>query len=243
MKKSLLIALCLLSFGFLQAQIVILEGESNLINGDSSNASEELDLGWDVVCNEAVATDIKCVATVLEMTSGANYQYCWGNACSPWVATNNALQEIVTMSPQESNSSFHIRYRHYGNAGQSVVRLCWMDVNNTTNSFCYDLTFCVDVVGDCVVSVDEVPASAALHSISPNPANDLTLINFELSARPNNASLVIYTMLGEKVQVLPVNQRSGQLRVVTKDLVNGIYFCSLMVDGKKYETKRLVVHH
>jgi Secretion system C-terminal sorting domain len=227
MKQSLL-------FFFLLASIVY---------GTSSNASEELDMGWDVICNTMEATDIKCVATVQQITPGANYQYCWGSACSPWVSTNNALQEIVTMAPQESNSSFHVKYRHYGNAGQSIVRFCWSDVNNTTNIFCYDLTFCVDVEGNCIVAVDEVKSTASIARIAPNPSNDLAVLSYEFSARPNNAQLVIYNVLGELVDSFSVSQRAGQLSVSTKELQNGIYFCSIMLDGKKMETKRLVVHH
>ncbi len=243
MKKSILFSAFALLFSFVNAQIVVLEGENNVLYGTSSNASEELDLGWDVVCNAPQSTDMKCSATVLQLVAGAKYQYCWGDACSPWISANNALPDPVTMATQETNSSFHVKYRHYGNAGQTVIRFCWYDANNPADILCYDVNFCVDVEGGCVISVKETAMEAAIAQISPNPANDIAVIGYEFNARPSNAVLSIYNMVGELVDSYTISQRVGQLRINTKALESGIYFCTLTHEGKKFETKRLVVHH
>jgi hypothetical protein len=199
MKKSLLCLALVLIINVLQAQIVVLEGENNLLYGTSTNTSEELGLGWDVICNTLQTTDIKCSATVVQLVAGAKYQYCWGDACSPWVSANNTLPDPVTMDSQESNSSFHVKYRHYGNAGQSIVRFCWFDANNPSEIFCYDINFCVDAEGGCIVSVKENVSEAAISSISPNPANDVAVINYEFNAKPTNAVLSVYNMIGELI--------------------------------------------
>jgi hypothetical protein len=243
MKKLVFLLSVLFTAASSQAQIVNLSGENNVLYGTSTVTDEELDLGWDVICNASAATDIKCNATVIQMVAGAKFQYCWGLACSPWISANNNLPEIVTMAPQESNSSFHIKYRHYGNAGQSIVRFCWFDANNPSDVFCYDMNFCVDAAGGCVVSVQEVTMEASIAQISPNPANDMTSIAFQFNARPNNAQLSIYNMVGKLVDTYSINQRSGQVRVNTSEMESGIYFCTLTYGGKKYETKRLVINH
>jgi Secretion system C-terminal sorting domain len=243
MKKIVLFLSSLFTLTMVQAQVVDLSGESNVLYGTSANTSEELDLGWEVICNAATSTDIKCSATVIQMVTGAKYQYCWGAACSPWISANNSLPEIVTMAAQESNSSFHIKYRHYGYAGQSIVRFCWYDANNTADIFCYDVNFCVDAEGGCVVDVQEVVTSASIAQISPNPANEMASIAFSFSTKPSDAQLVVYNMVGEMVASYPINQRQGQIRIQARDLNSGIYFCSLVHEGKKLETKRLVVNH
>lgn len=243
MKKSILFILLAGLSSLINAQVVVLEGELNALYGTASNTSEQLEAGWDVICNAAQATDIKCSATVLQLAAGAKFQYCWGDACSPWISANNTLPDPVTMAAQETNSTFHIKYRHYGNAGQSVVRFCWYDANNAAEILCYDVNFCVDVEGGCVISVDEKIVEAAISQISPNPANDVAVIGYEFNARPSNAILSIYNMVGELVDTYTVTQRVGQVRVNTRPLESGIYFCTLAQDGKKFETKRLVVHH
>jgi hypothetical protein len=243
MIKYVLFFWSLFALATAHAQLVNLTGESNVLYGTSANTSEELDLGWDVICNAATSTDIKCSATVIQMVAGAKYQYCWGAACSPWISANNALPEVVTMAAQESNSSFHIKYRHYGYTGQSIVRFCWYDANNAADIFCYDVNFCVDVEGGCVVDVQEVVTTASIAQISPNPASESASIAFSFSTKPANALLVVYNMVGETVATYPINQRQGQIRVIARELNSGIYFCSLMHEGKKLETKRLVVSH
>ncbi|MEN9639741.1 MAG: hypothetical protein RLZZ262_1610 [Bacteroidota bacterium] len=243
MKKSILFIAFAALCSCLNAQIVVLEGENNVLYGTSSNASEQLEDGWDVVCNASQSTDIKCSATVLQLATGAKFQYCWGVACSPWISANNTLPDPVTMASQETNSTFHIKYRHYGNAGQSVVRFCWYDANNAAEILCYDVNFCVDVEGGCVISVKENVVEAAISQISPNPANDVATVGYEFSTRPTNAVLSIYNMVGELVDSYAVTQRVGQMRINTRQLQGGIYFVTLTEEGKKFETKRLVVTH
>jgi hypothetical protein len=242
MKKYLLLIFISVShLGF--AQIVDLDGEINLLVGSSQILDEQLYGHWDVICNADDNTDIRVQASVIQMVSGAKYQYCWGQICSPWIDSNNALNETVTMEPNDTNSTFYVKYRHYGNAGQSIVRFCWYDANNTSDTFCYDVNFCVDAEGGCVVNVQEVVTSATIAQISPNPANDVASIAYSFSTKPTDAQLIVYNMIGEMVASYSINQRQGQIRIQARDLNSGIYFCSLMHEGKKLETKRLVVNH
>lgn len=71
----------------------------------------------------------------------------------------------------------------------------------------------------------------------PNPANKITTIQVEYVG--SHASLTIFTILGEKLKVIPI-MSSGKLLIDISILPDGVYMYTLNVDGNKV-TKRMTV--
>jgi hypothetical protein len=91
------------------------------------------------------------------------------------------------------------------------------------------------------------PKSFELRQNYPNPFNNQTLIRFDLR-RPEEVSLTIYNILGQKVRTLVEGRMSAGSQTVGwdgkdekgNDLSSGVYFYRLKA-GQLTETKRLVL--
>ncbi len=88
-----------------------------------------------------------------------------------------------------------------------------------------------------------IPNKINLAQNYPNPFNPITNINFSL---PNNKFVIlkIYDILGSEVNRI-INERKNagtySVQFNGNDLPSGIYFYSLLLDGKVADTKRMVL--
>ena len=72
----------------------------------------------------------------------------------------------------------------------------------------------------------------------PNPAS--SLVHFDYSF-DGNLSAVVYNLLGQEVLRQDLNANSGQMTLSVADLQEGIYFCTMMVNGRACATEKFVV--
>jgi hypothetical protein len=77
----------------------------------------------------------------------------------------------------------------------------------------------------------------------PNPANDLTKIDFNLPANSRNNKLRLFNAIGGLVKEVAITQKQGTAIITTSNLANGVYFYTVQVDGRSVETKKLIVRH
>ena len=88
----------------------------------------------------------------------------------------------------------------------------------------------------------EVPTTYVLHQNYPNPFNPTTTIRFGVP-RPGRVRLVIYNVLGQKVETLMEGALPPGWHVVHWDassLASGVYFYRLEADGSQ-EVKRMLL--
>jgi len=111
-------------------------------------------------------------------------------------------------------------------------------------------------LGEVITSVEEVggvrnqPAGFFLHPPFPNPLQPITRINFFLH-EPSHVSLRIVSLTGREVIRLverPLAQGNHTISWEGRDqsgkeVVNGIYFCQLMVGTISQVRKILVIHY
>ncbi len=83
--------------------------------------------------------------------------------------------------------------------------------------------------------------SIILDQNSPNPFAEQTTIGYFLPDDVNKAQMLFYNAGGKLIQSVELTQRGkGQLNVFAQDLTNGLYTYTLVVDGKIFETKKMV---
>jgi endosialidase-like protein/type IX secretion system substrate protein len=83
--------------------------------------------------------------------------------------------------------------------------------------------------------------SVVLEQNAPNPFAEQTTISYFLPENMIKAQILFYNSQGRLIQSVELNEKGkGQLNVFGKDLSNGIYTYTLVVDGKIIETKKMV---
>lgn len=91
--------------------------------------------------------------------------------------------------------------------------------------------------------VDELTSNNLLEPCSPNPVSQVANIIYRVTGS-SKVSVTLFDVIGHKVKTLldGESQNSGRYKIPTdvSDLVDGIYFCRLDVNGQSY-TQKLVV--
>lgn len=84
-------------------------------------------------------------------------------------------------------------------------------------------------------------AGAKLEQNIPNPAIGNTVIRYNIPATAKTAFIIITDAAGHTVKQIAVNTKGvGQATVDTQALSAGAYFYTLMIDGKKADTKQMI---
>lgn len=135
-------------------------------------------------------------------------------------AANNSNDEnfLIVYSPRIANLYVQEWYKRYKVAGGTVV------------------------IGVEQIS-SEVPTKFSLSQNYPNPFNPQTTINYTL-ASASNVELKIYDVTGRVVQTLVNEQQSaGTYKATMKalNLASGVYFYTLVANGMKVDTKKMIL--
>ena len=80
-------------------------------------------------------------------------------------------------------------------------------------------------------------------NVYPNPADDVTELDYQVNGPVNEAKLILLNVLGAPIAEYNLDRNDRKVRIVTRDLSTGYYLYQLSVDGKKVATKRLLVRH
>ena len=113
----------------------------------------------------------------------------------------------------------------------------FFDVNNTNDSVAVLVKYTAspENISDDLLSL--VKFSGAY----PNPAINVVYVDYTIPVSVNKASIVITNMLGSKVKEVKLGDLSGKARITVTDLINGIYFYSLVADDQLLLTRKFVV--
>lgn len=76
----------------------------------------------------------------------------------------------------------------------------------------------------------------------PNPFTHETVIKYTLPQQVNNAYMGVYDMTGKQVTTFAITQRgSSSITITSEKLAAGMYFYSIVADGRIVDSKRMVV--
>lgn len=77
----------------------------------------------------------------------------------------------------------------------------------------------------------------------PNPFSAGTLIRYFIPTEVRSAGLQVMTAEGKVIHQLTIEERGeGELVLETQSLPPGVYFYALLIDGKMFESKRMVLN-
>ena len=248
MKKHLYTALiaCLPAVCFAQDPIVtITDEEGNVVNEElvtyAGAAWEFRDtVSLFATMNSDADRTINLRRYELDVVEQSKNFYCWGVCYTAQFAGNIPVWESVNpvygMQPNVTVDNFHAYYEPNGQAGSSLFRFVWFDVDNMDDSTWVDIQF------DAPVGLEENIGGVIGFEAYPNPALDAPMtVRFNLDPSVKGAQLVIYNTLGSKVLTQAVRGTSASVVLPQDQLQPGVYFANVEVAGKALLTRRLVI--
>jgi hypothetical protein len=243
MKKILLSALFLLFLSGIFAQsfsltdtngVAITAGSTIQFIGDPTDEVIQAIVYVKNNSNEAKEVKVKKVISAGDTLAGTINTFCWGLCYPPTTYISPYPQTIEAGAICEQ---FYGDYNPMTVPGASIIMYVFFDINNTNDSVAVSVKYNASPAGISDDLLSKVKFSGAY----PNPAVNVVYVDYSVPASVNKATIVITNMLGSKVKEVSLADRSGKARIAVTDLINGIYFYSLVADDQLLLTRKFVV--
>lgn len=87
----------------------------------------------------------------------------------------------------------------------------------------------------------DTPIRSVLFQNMPNPAREKTVIRFQLADGVRDASVRIYDQGGKLLKKLPVSKGMDSVTINCRELGEGVFLYSLVINGQEVDTKRMLL--
>lgn len=177
--------------------------------------------------------DVTVQRTVNNLFAGHSSYFCWVQC---YGSQTSVAPDNITLAPGATTDVFRGDLETNAISGISIVSYCFYDVNNPSDSVC------VEYIYDATTGITEVVSSKNFISKPyPNPATTSTNFYINVVKGSKSARLKFFNMLGAEVKDVAVAENKNSLKVNVSDLKAGIYFYSLVVEGKVTTTGKLMI--
>lgn len=240
MRKSFFTLILLALAGFVSAQTlqfewdghVYGEGETIECTNDEYGYGEYIQhLQIRNLTSEVVPVIVE--KEIIEDLEGVMNFFCWGSCFDPSVFVSTRPVEIPANSVCEEEAlSFHALYDE-GIFGKLKMRYYAYVEESPADRIYIDVVFNKSGEG-----VADHTHTMTMGKAYPNPASSLVHFDYSFDGR---LSAVVYNLLGQEVLRQDLNANDGQMTLSVADLQEGIYFCTMMVNGRACATEKFVV--
>jgi hypothetical protein len=185
--------------------------------------------------------DVLVKKVELSLADSTEVTMCWAGGCTGAATYVSPAAQPFTPGQVVTEFSGHytaLTSSYYFNPGESVVRWVFFDRANANDSVSITVKYTSFGVG----MAEAIGRQGVLSNIYPNPVSTEAWCTYSLPAGAQG-TLVIRDLLGSSVQAMVLPASGGKATINGTGLNNGIYFCSLLVDGKISQTKKLIVKH
>lgn len=194
------------------------------------------------VLNGGEARTVNVRRYEIDVQPGTYNYFCWGVCYGPEEAGAAPMwqsmpQHSKVVAPDDTLHDFAAYHMPQGLVGNSTYRFVWFDVANPEDTAWVDIEF-QSVAG---TGVADLKASSSI-ALYPNPSvgQDVQL-KVDLAGSPQGASVVIYSMLGERIRTMALRGNEMRATLSTGTLPTGVYFVAVERNGRALTTSRLVV--
>ncbi len=102
-------------------------------------------------------------------------------------------------------------------------------------------TGAISSISSSPASVNTKAMSAYIKQNAPNPFTKNTIIQYYLPADVHTAQLVVFDMNGHQLKSYTLSKEANRVNIDASTLSSGQYIYSLIVDGKKIDSKTMIL--
>jgi hypothetical protein len=169
---------------------------------------------------------------VMEDLEGTSNTFCWaGNCFGPGTIVSPASL-VPANGLNTDDLSFHVTFEEQV-FGVVVMRYYAYDERHPDERISIMVKFHKSGAG-----LAENSRPMTMSRAYPNPASTVVHFNYSFDG---NLTAVVYNLLGQEVLREELNANDGQMSLSVADLQAGIYFCTMMVNGRAWTTQKFVV--
>jgi len=211
--------------------------------------------GFPVTSDSTLKTNIQVVnnGAITKIKALRPVTYEWINKVDTFMYGTQygfTAQQVETVAPElvktTSNNVKHLNY----NGVISLLTKAVQEQQTLIDSLMTMMQACCsnnaknNSPGNSVSAIDvelSDPEAIVLNQNVPNPFAEQTTITYNIPKNTSAAQILFYDINGRQIKAVDITKKGkGQLNVFANDLSNGIYSYTLIVDGKIFETKKMV---
>ena len=184
--------------------------------------------------------NVLCKKSLLSLLDSTMMLFCWGICydSSVHVSPNPQYIEAGHSFTEFVGDYIAMTASYYFHSGESVVRWVFFNQENVNDSVSVTVKYTTYPLGIAEVNNRQPDLSNAF----PNPAGASASFNYSIPTGSTGV-VIVRNVLGSTVLSEQLAGESGKFTINSFNLSEGIYFYSLMVDGKISQTKKLIVKH
>lgn len=239
MKKSILLITILgITIGTLFSQSYTLYYNDYIVDdtvhvyGDPS--SSELSFELSVINNTDLGSNIKVVRNELSLFDTATSYFNWVQTYD--IETDSSSEYYYVPAGGSSPQGMFVGYYLPNSTfGSSLVEYTFYNMDNEEEG--------VSVLVEFNTTTDDIHENyvADISNIYPNPAEDYISLDYSLSGEVINADIKIFNLYGSVVIEQQLEIGIGRLNMDITGLISGLYFYSVIINGKARTTQKLIV--
>lgn len=239
MKKSIFTLILLTLMGYVSAQTLQFEWEGTVFDEGETIECTNDEFGFGEYIQHMQVRNITSEPMkvliekeIIQDLEGVLNSFCWGMCYGPDTFVSPEAVDIPAGEVNTDDLSFHAQYPEdvYGDV---IIKYYAYEERNPDQRISIIVRFRKSGVG-----VNENVHTMTLGQAYPNPATNTVSFNYSFGG---NLCAVVYNLVGQEVMRQELNANDGQLSFSVADLQGGIYFCTMLVDGRAVSTQKFVV--
>ena len=239
-KKSIITLMLMAAIGYVSAQSLQFELNGNVFDDGEAIECTNDEYGYgEFIQHMQIRNlttgdlDVLVEKEVLETLDGTMNFFCWGSCFGPDVIVSPNPVTVGGGSVTDDQAlSFHTMFEE-GVYGYVVVRYYAYDERHPNERVSIIVKFHKSGVG-----VAEHLSPMTMSQAYPNPASSVVKFDYDFDG---SLTAVVYNIVGQEVMRQDLNANSGQMILPVADLNEGIYFCTMLVNGRAWTTQKFVV--
>jgi hypothetical protein len=214
-----------------------------LTNGGTLGVMRSL---FDTTTDIAVEIDMKNISTTAQsykvkrtvkiLGSPQKSNFCFAGGCFP--DTTNYSPTALALNPGVLDNNFSSHISPNAITGSSLVYYKFYNIKDANDTIGIFVQTEVWHLGISDISNTQAEIGYAY----PNPASLQFTVDYSITAQ-EPALLLLRNILGTTVREESVSGGNGKIHIDISDLPEGMYFYSLLINGKSISSRKLVIRH
>lgn len=207
-----------------------------------AQVDEEKTVHFNVVNYRGSDLAVKLRMYTTDANPNTDMNFCWDICYTPG---QNISQAAILIADGDSTDKFHGYLTTNAQTDTSAVKYCFFVNGSPTDSICRTVHYSQyspaareleSISFAPVASIDNVENIDI--KVYPNPSNGIITVGYQLN---NNAAFVVSDMIGKQVYVSKLQSGFNSKVIDLNNLNEGIYFYSILVDGKVLKSDKIVI--
>jgi len=166
-----------------------------------------------------------------DISIAPNHQsyFVWNGLAYTPTTNQPPASQAVALAPGDTTDvmeNFSARMALNGVGGTDVVKYCFHDAADITDSICINITYM------CPNGFEELDLGSIISNLFPNPASDLVSLNYQLSSLSGSATAEVFDLQGRLLLNTTLNSLEATKEIDISNLGQGFYTMLIKVDGK-----------